>query len=252
MGTAVIDRHLQALRSHVELRDAEVYLGLQEFSEQTAADLRERYGIAGLTLMQGRHPPFFMRQRIVASAPTEADFWVFFDDDLFVTKRTRFDAMADLALHPSVGIVAGDYRRDAESYERAELVHRYRKSPILMLGGGMVFRRRLAAAITAGNQPYRFDDSQYCLNAYLAGYENYLYQGSLALHLIFPAGLRKSSNEIAFVSQDPRWITTRPNRAGFKLDNNYFITETKDLTAAAWAVHEVQARLIRRRAGGLL
>lgn len=197
----------------------------------------------GILWVKDRMPPWIARTNILKK--WSAHVWCNADDDMEWTPNTHFEPMVTKLLEPSTGMVTGNWAR-AESLmpkKVAVMSHKFVKQPIVFTGGGMLFKHQHAQLLLQDEiVPWFADDFHMALTAYLHGYENYRYLGSLALHRIQTKGglLTIFQTDNNMIHPDPRYVTMHPCAAVYKNapNNNYFYPMSKDLTAAAHALHE--------------
>jgi len=197
------------------------------------------YYTAGLT------PPFQCRYKMFGDVAGKYDAYISLDDDMELwEERTDFQPAIEKAQERDAGIVSCNWVRT----KSPALISRARYEPgvfieqaLVYMGGGMVFDNKvIEATLLADNLPYLFDDVQYALIAYLAGYRNYRYLGSMLFHHIMSTGgIKRLYSERALVLPNENYITVRPCAQIYDIDNNYFIPKPKDLTAAAHVEHNI-------------
>lgn len=86
--------------------------------------------------------------------------------------------------------------------------------------------------------PYMFDDIQASMTAYLGGWRNARYRGSVLIHnILSPGGLKVQFNDTELWQPDPRFIVTRKAKAVYQADNNYYMPIVSDVQPEAHALH---------------
>jgi hypothetical protein len=205
------------------------------------------------TMSDSGGPVFPMRVQVMLAHP-EVDVWINLDDDMeLVLGKTDFGPAIKLAMEPGVGVVSCGWVRS----EHSGLLKRYGwpvapddlwvKQPIVNMAGGMVYARKVVEKLVPlAGTPYLFDDVQVGLTAYLAGYENYRYRGSLLIHRILaPGGLKTAFNEDRHVLPDPAYVRTKRCRDEFAIgEHNIYMVSSSDLTPLARETHRKNRALL--------
>lgn len=198
--------------------------------------------LAGIIWENKRMPPWIARTNILKKY--RADIWCNADDDMEWTEHTHIQPILDKLNLSSTGMISANWAR-AESLmakKVAKLEDKFIKQPIVFTGGGMFFRNELAQLLLKDEiVPWFADDFHMALTAYLNGYDNYRYLGSLALHRIQTKGglLTIFQQDNTLVHPDPRYVRLHPCAPMYKdaPNNNYFYPMSKDLTEAAHELH---------------
>jgi Glycosyl transferase family 2 len=168
------------------------------------------------------------------------------DDDEEFLPETNLDPCVAKAWERGVGLVSSGWI-PSEGHRRIRpVVDVFVKQNIVYTGGGLVFSSpvaRILRAIPEGR--YFSDNMEWALAVYLAGYDNFRYRGSLAIHRACSTGGRKAwvTAEERQVS-DPRYITTRPGAASNRRKSNHLIGTSADLTPAAHELHRRNRALL--------
>jgi hypothetical protein len=198
-----------------------------------------------------RAPVFPVRVAAMLAHP-EVDVWTHADDDMELIPgltdwRPAIDRVAE---DESVGVVSCNFARHPSMLDRSWPPRDplWIKTPITYMSGGMVYGRRVVDALRdQKDTPWMFDDVAVSLAAYVGGYDNWKYRGSLCVHRTVSAG----GNRVTFAERDlpkpdPALLTVRPcpstiykgNAAG----NNVYMPENRDLTAEAHRLHKEHRR----------
>lgn len=91
--------------------------------------------------------------------------------------------------------------------------------------------------------PYMFDDIQASLTAYLGGWRNARYRGSVLIHnILSPGGLKVQFNDTRLWQPDSRFIKTRPAKRVYAADNNYYMPTVADVQQEAHRIHQEHRR----------
>jgi hypothetical protein len=174
------------------------------------------------------------------------DSYVNVDDDVQLLEHTHWQPAIDKAREPGVGFVLTNWIRSEKRLERAVSImgEDWLRQVMVYNGGGMAYTEEIAALIRELDPvPARYDDI-WPVTAYVNGYNNYRYRGSLALHAIMGKGGMNS-----YMRTEPRpllcwdWINYRP-LYGAPVGSDYAIPADADLRPVAHLVHK-QARARR-------
>lgn len=139
----------------------------------------------------------------------DSDVYAIIDDDFIMLEQTNWAPMVKHALKQDCGFVSGNFIPHASWAHKKSLENRFIKQPIVYTAGGLIFTRKIAKLIKKiGNAPLWCDNTQWSLTAYLAGYENYRYLGSVCIHRVCRTGGRKGwiDSGTRLVYPDPQYI----------------------------------------------
>jgi hypothetical protein len=130
------------------------------------------------------------------------DIYINLDDDILLTPWTNYDLAIEKALQPSTGFVLTNWARTEKLLmaKVPNMKNAFVKQIMVYQGGGMVYSDKIAELIRK-NVPIKktvFDDI-WPITAYVNGYTNYRFLGSLAIHRICTKGgmhnfMRANSN----------------------------------------------------------
>ena len=132
------------------------------------------------------------RLKLLSAIP-EYKYYGHIDDDMYLLDQTHYLPMLDfLDQNPQVGHVMSAWARyeGALSKMISNMKNQYHKQILIYTGGGQFYRNDVAKLYRG--QPFNIgkkdDETIWTLVAYLAGYENYVYEGSVALHKTLQKG----------------------------------------------------------------
>ncbi len=224
------------------------------------APLEREFGGLPLSWSFAEHggPIYPMRVRCMLQRP-DVDLWIHLDDDMQLLPETNWDAAIEKAQQVGVGVVSCNWVRS----EHPNLIKRawppgdqlWVKQPIVNMAGGMIYGRHVLAAMAEhAETPFLFDDVQVGLCAYLAGYENWRYRGSLLIHRILaPGGYKTVCDSHVHALPDPRWITVKRCTPVCKIDaHNVYMPSSASVTEAAHEQHRMARTLLVRPELGVL
>ena len=164
------------------------------------------------------------------------------DDDMYLLPQTNYLPMLDfLDANPHVAHVMSKWAR----YEKAipklvmGMTHAFYKQILMYTGGGQWYRDDVSELY---RKPYNIgkkdDETIWTLIAYLAGYENYVYAGSVALHKTLQKGGNRSHQQTQPNSEYvgfPGFIEYQ-----FCRDGSWAIPMDKDVKPNARRIHKEQ------------
>lgn len=188
-----------------------------------------------------KQAPYVLRVQTMVKHP-DVDVWCNCDDDMeFLPGETDYTEAVARVLQHSVGVVSGNWIR-SEAFRKRAVFKRgsFVKQAIVNMAGGQLYGRKIVRLLASQEiKPYMFDDVQVALAAYIAGYENFRYQGSLLIHRILaPGGLKVYFNAQKLPTPDPRLVKLRAAaRTIYQVDNNWMMPEDGDLTPYARMLH---------------
>ncbi len=123
-----------------------------------------------------------------------ADIYINLDDDMLLTEHTRYDAAIAKACERGTGFVLTNWARTRSLLEKKVPKMREAFIPQIMCyqGGGMVYSEKIAELMRGlPAEGFRYDDL-WPITAYINGYTNYAYKGSLAIHKVCTKGGMKT------------------------------------------------------------
>ena len=184
--------------------------------------------------------------RVEAMQRYEADIYVNCDDDMIpLPGLTNWDVMAGkLMREQDIGVISGNWVRSHAFLKKKGLVEEYVWQPITNMAGGQMYRREVARWLADNPYcpvaPYMFDDIQASLTAYVGGWKNARYRGSLLIHnILSPDGLKVQFNSDSSLRRpDPSLIRSRPSpHQKYEADNNYYMPVVGDVQPMAHELH---------------
>lgn len=161
------------------------------------------------------------------------------DDDVYLMPTTDWQPAIEKAHEPGVGFVLTNWVRHLNLYDQAVAGMRseFLRQVFVYNGGGMAYTEPVADLMRSLDPcPSRYDDI-WPLTAYLAGYDNYRYRGSLAVHHI-----RQRGGMQAYMAAEPRpllcqrWVDYR-YISGARIGQEVAIPQDGDLKQVAREVH---------------
>lgn len=174
------------------------------------------------------------------------EHYVNVDDDVLLLPQTNWQPAIDYTDNPGVGFVLTNWVRHPNLLKKIipTMAEEFIPQVMIYNGGGMAYTNEIADLMRALDPiPARYDDI-WPLTAYLNGFKNYRYRGSLAVHSIMGKGGMNT-----YMRQEPRpllcwdWIdyTYLPKQS---VGSEYAIPMDKDLRPIARETHK-KARAAR-------
>lgn len=117
------------------------------------------------------------------------------------------------------------------------------KQPIVNMAGGQVYGQHVVREMAKRIEPYQFDDVEAALRAYVAGYENWRFRGSIIFHRIMkPGGLKEAFARVSHSPNEPEFMRMDaakpvPGRESVP-ENNRLMPSSINLTPLAHACHK--------------
>lgn len=189
--------------------------------------------------------PFWARAAGLSRWIHCSDVWCNLDDDMEFLEQTHFGKPMMKLADSQVGLVSCNWVKSASWLKRAAYRDEFIRQPIVFTGGGLLYRQAVGYHILKGPYlPYLFDNIEWSLRTYTAGYDNYRYLGSITLHHAVSKGGRRGWVSLGNrVLNNPDLIHLVPYRG---LDNNYHIPSSANLTAQAHRLHKENYATLKR------
>lgn len=167
--------------------DYRIALYLQD-PEGRAGEIRNRERYSQIIVVPEKEGCHAARVHLLRKV--KSDIYINLDDDMLLTKYTRYDGAIAKAFERGTGFVLTNWARTEKLL--LEKVPKMREAfiPQIMCyqGGGMVYADKIAEIVRRlPAEKFRYDDL-WPLSAYINGYTNYAYKGSLAIHMICTKG----------------------------------------------------------------
>lgn len=168
------------------------------------------------------------------------DTYINVDDDVQLIEQTNWAPAIAKAHEPGVGFVLTNWIKHRNGLERAIsiMTDEFIAQAMVYNGGGMAYSEDVAKLIRMlPAVPARYDDI-WPLTAYLYGYKNYRFRGSLAIH-----GIMAKGGMTGYMRREPRpllctkWITYR-YLPGQPVGSDYSIPMDSDLKQSAKDEHK--------------
>lgn len=167
--------------------DYRIALYLQD-PEGRAGEIRNRERYSQIIVVPEKEGCHAARVHLLRKV--KSDIYINLDDDMLLTKYTRYDGAIAKALERGTGFVLTNWARTEKLLLAKVPKMREAFIPQIMCyqGGGMVYADKIAEIVRRlPAEKFRYDDL-WPLSAYINGYTNYAYKGSLAIHMICTKG----------------------------------------------------------------
>ena len=181
--------------------------------------------------------------RILLLNQIKYDIYCNLDDDMELTEHTNYQPVIDKLVNDrNSGFILTNWARTRDLYEQKvpNMKDTFVKQCFIYQGGGMLYRDDVADFVRQLPLVETVFDEGWALTAYLNGYENYRYLGSLALHFICTkGGMRdwyKSVDYSKLQNLFPEFINYRKGKNGIE----YHIPMDTDLTEKAKEMHKMK------------
>lgn len=174
---------------------------------------------------------------------SDYDVYCNLDDDMIILPTQDYNTMAKMVLkYDFVGCVSGNWGRTFELAQKKipKMKSEFIKQSIVHTAGGMVFGRRIRDLIISMPDNIGYEDSEISAKAYVNGYENYRYLGSLIVHaVVTKGGLKDWRHKHDAVVPHPEifdYKRAKKDKYATK-GNNHHEPISSDLTPFARAMH---------------
>jgi hypothetical protein len=218
----------------------------QEYSRQQVAMFRSLLGSALIyeKSYDFREAPYLIRNVMYKALRGTVDVYCSLDDDMaFIPDMTNYASPAVKVMEKGVGVISCNWVRSMSPgfMRRAQYRDEYIKQPLVNMSGGQVYTQAIADLVQKYPiRRYMFDDLNLSLVAYLEGYENYRYLGSLAIHgILKPDGMSKLLDTVKMEIPEPEYVVTQPAKKLHKFDgNDWIMPGSEALTPLSREMHE--------------
>lgn len=188
--------------------------------------------------------------RIMLLRKIRYDVYCNLDDDMTLMPFTDYSKPIKKLLEDrSSGFILTNWARTESLYEKKvnQIADKFVKQCFIYQGGGMLYRDDVADLIRQLPLTETVFDEGWALTAYLKGYENYRYLGSVAIHSICTkGGMAQWYKDIDYTKLAllfDKYINYRKAKDGVR----YHIPIDSDLKLEAKAEHNMNRGLLLRR-----
>lgn len=188
--------------------------------------------------------------RIMLLREIKYDIYCNLDDDMTLMTFTDYSKPIKKLLNDKTsGFILTNWARTESLYEQKvkQMTDKFVKQCFIYQGGGMLYRDDVAELIRKLPLEETVFDEGWALTAYLKGYENYRYLGSVAIHSICTkGGMAQWYKDIDYTKLSllfDKYINYRKAKDGVR----YHIPIDSDLKTEAKAEHNMNRGLLLRR-----
>ena len=165
-----------------------------------------------------------------------SDIYINLDDDMLLTPYTHYEKAIEKALEPGTGFVLTNWARTPKLLleKVPKMDGKFRKQIMCYQGGGMVYSDKIAELMRElPAEKFMFDDL-WAMTAYINGYTNYAYNGSLALHMV----CRKGGMQTFMKEERPPYACEKYINYRVLSDGEYAIGLDSDVNDYAKELHK--------------
>jgi len=235
------------LRSIVQLnilQDWQIYIYFQCYTEEERMDIYNLYGhiISGDIVSSNRVAPYIARCNLMDVF--EADIYCMNDDDAIFMNLVDYQTPIYKILNdPKCGMISTNWVRvnTPKMMARKRYEKEFKTQNIVNTGGGLLFSKRVRDAILKlPIKAYLYDDIMLSLNAYISGFKNYRYLGSIIEHNAVMNGGIKTLYKRQKMELLPAQLINMKKTTDIypHANNNYHMPTSSDLTEVAKNLHK--------------
>lgn len=202
------------------------------------------YRITDYMIYPERRFPYPTRVEMYKKWRNKYDFWCSMDDDMELLATVNYGKILEKLQEPGVGVVSGNWVKHETFLKRIQPVNEFVEQPLVNMAGGQMFGREIVDILITGKvAPYRFCDIEVAIKAYVKGYRNFRYRGSLIIHRIMAKdGLIKTVREYPMELPDSTLIVPRMCDSTGPMGPNYFMPGSKEVTKYAHELHTLNLK----------
>ena len=184
--------------------------------------------------------------RIALLKRIQYDFYCNLDDDIELTEYTHYEPALCKCMESDTGFVLTNWARTEELLMKKvpNMTDEFVKQALVYQGGGMLYSDDIASLIRRLPETPTVFDEGWPLTAYVAGYTNYRFLGSLAIHRVCTKGgmneWYKSVDYSKLPNLFPQYIDYKRSDRG-----EWHIPLDKDLKPFARRLHRENAERLR-------
>ena len=171
--------------------DYRIALYLQD-PENRAGEIRNRERYSQIIVTPEKEGCHAARVHLLRKV--RSDIYINLDDDMLLTQYTHYDLAIAKALERGTGFVLTNWARTEKLMlaKVPKMANKFIPQIMCYQGGGMVYSNKIAELMRAlPTEKFRYDDL-WSLTAYINGYTNYAFKGSLAIHMVCTKGGMKT------------------------------------------------------------
>lgn len=240
-----MQKFLASFRLWPQRPDWRLYIAFQEYSLPDLERVRDANAdlITQAWNVKKRMAPYICRAHMYPQMLKDGvKVFAGCDDDMeFCGERTDFNRMAAAVAEPGTGVVSGNWARNEGLLGRALYKPgKFIQQPLVNMAGGQVSRREVIEIILKNEiKDYLFCDIQVALLAYVHGYVNFRYLGSVLIHRIMEKnGLKSMFKTTAMALPPGAYCSVTPTKKiWYAVGNNWTMPDAGNVTEAAHEAH---------------
>lgn len=183
----MLNNLVESIMRYDKFKDYDLCLMFQDYTgNRDEIKYKDKYA----TIVYADEPLGCHWARVELLQNIKYDIYVNLDDDVELGEYTNYDKAIEKALEPDTGFVLTNWARSDKAMEAKipKIQDKFVKQVLIYQGGGMIYSDKIAELMrTLPKEKYRYDDL-WSLTAYIEGYSNYRYLGSLTVHRILGQG----------------------------------------------------------------
>jgi len=215
----------------------------QDYTQEDLKDLKDKDKTRSCTITHSSSliPPYIAKTTLLEQ--NEADVYCSLDDDCVIINQTNYEPVIQFVQQKFVGLVSCNWVRFNTPKMMAckKIREEYKKQKIVFTGGGIIFNRSVRdVLIKKPRINWLFDDVQFSVDVYTAGFLNYRYLGSLTEHnIIIGGGIKRLFNERQMTLNDQNLINLkRGSGTKYAFDNGYYMPNDSNITELSHSLHK--------------
>lgn len=209
-------------------------------SELKSIKLKDATSSIDVISSNERIPPYIAKSTLLNAFPS--DVYCCLDDDCVLLETVNYESPLSFIMQKDVGIVSCNWIRfnTPKMMSKKNIKDEYKKQKIVFTGGGMLFSKKVAEVII--NKPkinWLFDDVQFSIDSYTAGFLNYRYLGSVIEHnIVTKGGIKTLFNQTQMTVNDPKYISLNKSKDQYEYENSYYMPRDSALTDYSNNLHK--------------
>lgn len=240
-----LDKLLWSIKNLDILKDWNIYVYFQSYSDKDLDSIFKNHSdiINDHIISENRIAPYIARCELMKRF--DADIYCMNDDDAVFMNMVNYETPCYKILSNSkIGMISTNWVRvnTPKMMAKKRYENKYISQKIVNTGGGLLFSRKVAEIILKSEiKAYLYDDIMLSLNAYVNGYKNYRYLGSIVEHnAVMKGGIKTLYKEKQMELLPKDLISMKKTTSIYPYDNNnYHMPTSRDLTQLADNMHKI-------------
>ena len=227
------------------LRDWKIHVYFQCYTDEERTSIWDSFGhiLSGEIVSDCRVPPYIARCRLLETV--DADIFCMNDDDAVFMDLFDYETpIQKIDQDPKCGMVSTNWVRvnTPKMMARKRYEKEFKTQSIVNTGGGLLFSDKVKKAVLRKPiEAYLYDDIMLSLNAYISGFKNYRYLGSIIEHnAVMKGGIKTLYKEQNMSLLPSEYINMKKTTSIYPHDNNnYHMPVSGALTDRAKSLHKI-------------